>query len=177
MKQLKNILIILSGTLLILIYLPDEKNCIPVANATSNDWNPKSFWYYPWGRSITHKGIDIFAKSGTNVIARTQGLVIFTGHNGIGGKAVIVLSNKYRLHYYAHLKTINTVNFTFVSAGEKIGEVGSTGNAKGKPAHLHYSVSRIIPQPLDWDFNAPQGWKKMFYIDPALNLSTKQNYL
>lgn len=174
MKPLKKSLIIVTCALLFLIYLPDEKNHIPVANATTKDWNPKSFWYYPWGRSITHKGIDIFAKSGSNVVARTQGFVIFAGNKGIGGKAIVVLSNKARLHYYAHLKTINTAKFTLVSAGEKIGEVGNTGNAKGKPAHLHYSISRIFPQPLDWDFNAPQGWKKMFYIDPALNLSVRQ---
>ncbi|HFC92735.1 MAG TPA: M23 family metallopeptidase [Leucothrix mucor] len=173
MKRLKNILLLLICALLFLIYFPDEKNYMPVANATLKDWNPKSFWYYPWGRSITHKGIDIFAKKGTNVVARTYGLVIFAGYNGIGGKAVIVLSNKLHLHYYAHLKMINTTKFTFVSAGEKMGEVGSTGNAKGKPAHLHYSISRLIPQPMDWDFNVPQGWKKMFYIDPALNLAAK----
>lgn len=30
-----------------------------------------------------------------------------------------------------------------------IGKVGNTGNAKGKPAHLHYSISSIVPQG-DW---------------------------
>jgi len=141
---------------------------MPVENAAAKDWNPKSFWYYPWGKSITHKGVDIFAKEGTKVVARSRGLVIFTGKNGRGGNAVIILSNKYRLHYYAHLKSISTNRYSFIPAGEKIGEVGSTGNAKGKPAHLHYSIFRLLPYPLDWDFNSPQGWKKMFYINPSL---------
>ena len=171
MKYIKYFVLFFCCSVLILIYLPDEDNVMPVENATTKDWNPKSFWYYPWGRSITHKGVDIFAQEGTKVVARSRGLVIFSGNNGRGGKSVIVLSNKYRLHYYAHLKSINTNIYRYISAGSKIGEVGNTGNAKGKPPHLHYSISRLIPQPFDWDFDSPQGWKKMFYIDPKLETS------
>ena len=169
MKLIKTI-ILATFILLFIISLPDEDNLIPVESATAKDWNPRSFWYYPWGLSGTHKGIDIFAKEGTNVLARTHGLVVFTGNNGRGGKAVIVLSNKYRLHYYAHLQSIDINKFNYVKTGHKIGTVGSTGNAQGKPAHLHYSISRILPQPLDWDAKSPQGWKKMFYIDPSKHL-------
>ena len=167
---MKYIILLISFTVLISIYLPDEDNVMPVENASSKDWNPKSFWYYPWGRSITHKGVDIFAKEGAKVLARTRGLVIFAGDNGRGGKSIIILSNKYRLHYYAHLKSINTNNYRYILAGNKIGEVGSTGNAKGKPAHLHYSIFRLIPQPFDWNFDKPQGWKRIFYIDPMLGI-------
>ncbi len=38
-----------------------EQPRIPVAGATSKDWNPKSFWYEQWGVSGVHKGIDVFA--------------------------------------------------------------------------------------------------------------------
>ena len=168
MKYIKPIALISLFILLVFIYLPDEGNIMPVKNATSKDWNPKSFWYYPWGQSVTHKGVDIFAKEGTQVLSRTRGLVVFSGNNGRGGKSVIVLSNKYRLHYYAHLKSIHAHNYRYIVAGDKIGEVGNTGNAKGKPAHLHYSIFRLIPQPFDWDIHTPQGWKKMFYLNPAL---------
>ena len=34
---------------------------IPVAGASARDWNPRTFWFEPWGRSGVHKGIDIFA--------------------------------------------------------------------------------------------------------------------
>ncbi|MDE5674790.1 MAG: hypothetical protein K2I44_05550 [Muribaculaceae bacterium] len=34
----------------------------PVEGATRNDYNQESFWYYPWGTSITHKGVDIATK-------------------------------------------------------------------------------------------------------------------
>jgi hypothetical protein len=27
---------------------------MPVDGATSADYNPETFWYYPWGKSVTH---------------------------------------------------------------------------------------------------------------------------
>ena len=36
----------------------------PVAKADKNSYNSKSFWFYPWGKSGTHKGVDIFAREG-----------------------------------------------------------------------------------------------------------------
>ena len=116
-----------------------EHMCIPVTGATKNSWNKDSFWYYPWGRSGTHKGIDVFAKEGTNVITATSGIVIYKGELSMGGNVIIVLGPKWRLHYYAHLKSFHAHYFDLVSRGEKIGEVGTTGNAKSKPPHLHYS--------------------------------------
>ena len=42
---------------------------IPVAGAAPQDWNHDSFWAYPWGKSVVHKGIDIFAPHGSQVVA------------------------------------------------------------------------------------------------------------
>ncbi len=137
----------------------------PVDNADKNSYNPKSYWYYPWGKSGTHKGVDIFAKEGTLVNSSTSGLVLFTGDIEIGGKVVLIIGPKWRLHYYAHLSSIDTGVFTWTSKGETIGAVGTTGNAKGKPPHLHYSVVTLIPYPWRID-GEKQGWQKMFYLNP-----------
>ncbi|EMP01631.1 hypothetical protein LEP1GSC171_1035 [Leptospira santarosai str. HAI1380] len=32
--------------------------------ANQSSYSIDSFWFYPWGKSITHKGVDIFAKKG-----------------------------------------------------------------------------------------------------------------
>ena len=45
---------------------------IPVEGATRFDFNIDTFWYYPWGKSVTHKGIDIFAKKDTNIRSATR---------------------------------------------------------------------------------------------------------
>ena len=111
------------------------------------------------------KGIDIFAKQGTPVLSAVSGMVIFTGNIDMGGNVVAVIWPKWRIHYYAHLSIINTHMFGWAGKGEQIGNVGMTGNATGKPAHLHYSVMTLVPNPLEIT-NETQGWKCMFYINP-----------
>ena len=146
-------------------FMLPQKLHIPVKGATTADWNPESFWYYPWGRSVVHKGIDIFATKGTPVIAPTYGLVLFAGTNGIGGNSVVMLGPKWRFHYFAHLDRIDVHRFSWVSQNEAMGAVGNSGNAQGKPAHLHYTIGTIIPYPWRRD-NSPMGSRKMFFLDP-----------
>ncbi|MBK8815171.1 MAG: M23 family metallopeptidase [Methylococcaceae bacterium] len=150
--------------------IPESGKQIPVEGATSNDWNSSSFWYYPWGRSGVHKGIDIFAEEGTPVVAATDGIVIFTGTIAMGGNVVLMLGAKWRFYYYAHLREISTVSFKYLKTGDKLGSVGSTGNASGKPPHLHFAISRLFPMISEYRLNLPQGWKRMFYIDPNIFL-------
>jgi len=114
---------------------------------------------------MVHKGIDIFAPEGREVVAATGGLVVWTGELAQGGKAVIVLGPRWRCHYYAHLQGYTTRWLEPVRCGERIGYVGTTGNAAGKSPHLHYTITTVIPYPWRWD-NSIQGWKKMFYLNP-----------
>jgi len=150
---------------LILPFLIPQNFTMPVAGAGQSDYNKDTFWYYPWGKSGTHKGVDIFAKAGTPLHSSTMGWVIYTGTIKMGGNVVLILGPKWRLHYYAHLKDIKTSNFSWSSNGEQIGTVGTSGNAQGKPPHLHYSIVTLFPYPWRID-DAPQGWKKMFYLNP-----------
>lgn len=145
---------------------------IPVAGASARDWHPKSFWFYPWGLSGVHRGIDIFAVRGRSVVAASPGLVLFSGEIERGGKVVLVLSRRLHLHYYAHLDTINTSALAWVAGGERLGTVGDSGNARGKPPHLHYSIVTLLPHPWRMD-DAPRGWEKMFYLDPGAALADK----
>lgn len=142
-----------------------QRFTMPVEGATTTSYNAQSFWYYPWGKSVTHKGVDIFAKEGTDLKSATDGLVVYEGPLAMGGNVVLILGPKWRLHYYAHLKDINTSAFSWAVKNEKIGTVGSTGNAKGKSPHLHYSIVTLIPYPWRVDLEE-QGWKKMFYLNP-----------
>ena len=57
---------------------------MPVDGASKSSYNQQSFWYYPWGKSGTHKGVDIFAKEGTAIRSATNGIVVFTGQLGLG---------------------------------------------------------------------------------------------
>ena len=143
---------------------------IPVQGATRADWNPRSFWHYPWGRSGVHKGIDIFAPEGRPVMAATAGLVLIAGFHGDAGNMIAVLGPRWRIHCYAHLSRLDVGAGSWVARGDSIGAVGSTGNAAGKPPHLHYAIVTVVPYP--WRITAePQGWKKMFFLDPGAALA------
>ena len=105
---------------------------MPVIGADNNSFNKESFWYYPWGKSGTHKGIDIFAKKGTPVVSATNGIVVYCGQLKLGGNVIAVLGPKWRIHYYAHLDKITTKMFSFTGHKDTIGFVGTSGNAMGK---------------------------------------------
>lgn len=90
----------------------------------------------------THEGIDIFAKRGTPVLSTTQGIVAQVGTNNLGGKVVWITGPDLSRHYYAHLDDYadQIQAGDWVEAGEVIGYVGNTGNAKMTPPHLHYGI-------------------------------------
>lgn len=162
----------LAGLMLTEIYLPAQALYQPVLGASAKDWNPDSFWHANWGKSGVHKGIDIFAKRGTPVVSAQSGWVIYRGDLQQGGKVVMVLSPRGWLHYYAHLDRTMVRPAVWVVAGDPIGRVGSTGNAQGKPPHLHYAIFSPIPR-LQAFRPVAQGWKRMFYRNPDALLKGK----
>jgi murein DD-endopeptidase MepM/ murein hydrolase activator NlpD len=89
-----------------------------------------------------HHGIDIVAPRGTRVVAAAEGFVVSTTPNRRGGTVVWVLGAGWRLYYYAHLDGLaaGVRPGAIVHAGDLLGRVGTTGNAAGGPAHLHFGV-------------------------------------
>lgn len=165
LRLIKKIFLWLLVIIALGLFLP-QKFSMPVDGASKSSYNSQSFWFYPWGKSGTHKGVDIFAKTGTTVRSSVSGLVVYTGRNWMGGLVVLVLGPKWRLHYYAHLSEIKTFSFSWANRGEIIGAVGTSGNARGKSPHLHYSIMSPIPYIWQMDLG-PQGWKRMFYVNPT----------
>mgnify|MGYP003288945344 FL=1 len=163
-KYIKIFSLVILSIILIGLLIPQNLK-MPVVGANSHSYNHKTFWYEGWGTSIVHKGVDIFAKKGTRVNSATIGIVLMATEYGKGGKFVLVLGPKWRLHYYAHLDEIKTKRFAFVDQDTEIGTVGNTGNAITTPAHLHYGIGTLIPYLWRID-NAPLGWQKMFYLNP-----------
>ena len=156
--------------ILVIGFLLPQNFRIPVKEATRKSFSQDSFWFYPWGESVTHKGVDIFAKKGTSIHSSTYGIVLYQGQIRMGGNIVLILGPKWRLHYYAHLDSIKTSILTTVGAGSEIGTVGASGNAVGKPPHLHYTIKTIVPYPWRID-KSIQGWKKMYYLNPVTYLN------
>ena len=72
---------------------------MPVKGATAKNYAQNSFWFYPWGKSVTHKGVYIFSIKGRIVHPATPGVVVYKGKNKLGGNVVYVLGPRWRLHY------------------------------------------------------------------------------
>ena len=110
-------------------------------------------WHAARAPNRRHEGIDIFAATGTPVLAATEGIVLQLAETPVGGKVVWVLGPAGHNHYYAHLDRFGTVSRgERIQAGTLLGYVGNTGNAKTTPPHLHYGVyaneGAINPYPL-----------------------------
>jgi murein DD-endopeptidase MepM/ murein hydrolase activator NlpD len=89
-----------------------------------------------------HQGTDIFAASGTPLVAVERGVVIRMGSDVLGGTKLWLVGASGTRYYYAHLSGFaeGLVDNTVVSAGQLVGYVGNTGNALTTPAHLHFEV-------------------------------------
>jgi murein DD-endopeptidase MepM/ murein hydrolase activator NlpD len=87
-----------------------------------------------------HEGIDIFAARGTAVVAVADG-VAQASTNTLGGN-VVWLSDRRRglTFYYAHLDRWAITQPTAVRAGNVLGFVGNTGNARTTAPHLHFGI-------------------------------------
>ncbi len=96
----------------------------------------------PRGSDRTHAGVDIFARRGTPVVSATRGIVLSVREGGLGGKQVWVMGPARERHYYAHLDGWHEglKAGDLVAPGDPLGTVGTTGNARGTPPHLHYGI-------------------------------------
>ncbi len=120
----------------------------PVENAAARDigsvfGDPRD------GGARQHHGVDIFADRGTPVVAVVDGRAS-TGNSGLGGKHVWLSGGLFgSRYYYAHLDSIAVDSGDSVDAGDIIGRVGNTGNARTTPPHLHFGIYTTGSGPVD----------------------------
>ncbi|HET9559053.1 MAG TPA: peptidoglycan DD-metalloendopeptidase family protein [Actinomycetota bacterium] len=86
------------------------------------------------GRS--HQGVDLIAPRGTPSVAVVSGSIRIS-RNRLGGLALWLQGSDGNTYYYAHFDSYG--NTGAVNAGDVIGYVGDTGNARGTP-HLHFEI-------------------------------------
>ena len=87
-----------------------------------------------------HAGIDYDGQTGESVIASRSGIVIFVGWRGGYGRTIILQHNEGFSTLYAHLSAYDVEVDQVVEAGQKIGEIGSTGLSTGP--HLHFEIRK-----------------------------------
>jgi murein DD-endopeptidase MepM/ murein hydrolase activator NlpD len=95
-----------------------------------------------------HTGLDLAAPTGTTVVAVGHGEVIFAGSDGPYGNKIVIRHDDGTESWYCHLSSF-AVDSGEVAAGDKIGEVGATGNVTGPHLHLEIRDNGTI-DPYTW---------------------------
>jgi murein DD-endopeptidase MepM/ murein hydrolase activator NlpD len=122
----------------------------------SNDWGGPR----PGGRS--HQGIDLFAKTGTPIVAISDGTLFKVGWNRIGGWRFWLRDRWGNEFYHAHLSAFAPAakEGAVVKAGTVVGFVGNTGDAKTTPPHLHFEIHPGGGDPIP-PFSYVSAWPRL----------------
>ena len=106
---------------------------------------------------------DIFGKKGCAFVSPVAGVVDevntvdkWSGKTNLGadrgGLSISILGDDGLRYYGSHLSKIeaNIVPGYKVATGEKLGEIGSTGSARGTKPHLHFGISYPTEKGIWW---------------------------
>ncbi|HKY93075.1 MAG TPA: M23 family metallopeptidase [Nevskiaceae bacterium] len=112
------------------------------------------------GSGRPHEAIDIMAARGTPVVAVDAGIIVKLFDSKPGGLTVYQFDPTRTVsYYYAHLDRYadGLAEGQVVQRGQRLGDVGSTGNANPDAPHLHFAVFELGPE---------RQWWKGRAIDP-----------
>ncbi len=88
-----------------------------------------------------HRGVDIAAPVGAEVVASAAGTVRHAGVTGSSGLTVSVRAGAYDVSYL-HLSKLSVRKGEAVAAGQPLGAVGTSGRRSAEQPHLHFGVRR-----------------------------------
>ena len=105
---------------------------------------------YPFRHLFEHSGLDLPAPTGTPVRAAAPGYVAWTRQGTLYGNYVMIIHTNGLATLYAHLSRIDVTSDQFISRGDQIGAVGSTGLSTGPHLHFEARLNGIPTNPLDY---------------------------
>jgi murein DD-endopeptidase MepM/ murein hydrolase activator NlpD len=120
------------------LVIPGQRWLCPVRGAPGQAVSPVNSFGDPRPGHRLHQGDDIFVARGTPVVAPVGGTVRHV-RGAIAGNAFYLAGDDGTTYYGAHLGSY-VASPGRVNAGDVIGRVGTTGNAEGLAAHLHFEV-------------------------------------
>ena len=109
----------------------------PSSKRVTSDYGPRTSPTN--GASSNHKGIDIGAAYGADIVAADGGTVLVATYSSSGGNYVIIDHGGGLCTVYMHASSLTVSAWQTVSKGQVIAKVGSTGISTGN--HLHFGVT------------------------------------
>lgn len=107
------------------------------------------------GLASCHAGIDVGAGYGAPIRAMASGVVVQTAVNAWDGYTTVIAHGAGMTTWYAHQSRFAVRPGEYVSRGEVIGYVGSTGFSTGPHLHFNVAINEVAHDPLGW-FGGPQ---------------------
>lgn len=120
----------------------------PSSTRITSDYGPRKS--PTAGASSNHKGIDIGASYGADIVAAAPGTVKASAYSSTGGNYVMIDHGGGLYTVYMHASSLVVSKGDTVTAGQVIAKVGSTGISTGN--HLHFGVS------LNGSYVSPWGY-------------------
>ena len=106
------------------------------------------------GGKRLHEAIDIMAPKGTSVVAAAPGMVEKLFRSDAGGNTIYVRSTSGEtIYYYAHLDEYaeGLREGQKIRRGQRLGTVGSSGNATDEAPHLHFAILQTTAEAEWWE--------------------------
>lgn len=97
-----------------------------------------------------HRGLDIAASYGTPVRASAAGKVVVSGWYYSYGKCVVIDHGNGVRTLYGHNSSLNVSVGQYVSQGQQIAGVGSTGYSTGNHCHFEVQINGGTRNPLNY---------------------------
>ena len=131
-------------------YLPREpQTAVPLTGATVTSQFGARTDPVTGEKAAGHHGIDLAASPGSDILCYAAGVVTSTASTEVYGNCVTVDHGNGLQSFYGHMSKIAVTEGQRVSAGEKLGVIGSTGKSTG--VHLHFEIrkdgERVDPAP------------------------------
>lgn len=137
-----------AGLGVVLAGAPGLTSGASAATLRNGRWCNPALGYFPSGGhygaprgGASHAGQDITNSIGTAVYAAAAGTVIRRGTNVLTGRTgygLVLSHGSNRYTYYGHLNTFRVALNARVGAGQRIADMGATGNVTGP--HLHFET-------------------------------------
>jgi murein DD-endopeptidase MepM/ murein hydrolase activator NlpD len=116
-----------------------------------------------------HEAIDILAPRGTPVLAAVDGTIAKLFTSVRGGLTIYEFDRtSTNSYYYAHLERYaeGLREGQSVRRGDRIGYVGTSGDAPANTPHLHFTIFRLGPEKRWWEGVAVDPYPQLLAAAP-----------
>ena len=112
-------------------------------------------WRLLYGVWDYHRGWDLAAYRGTPIYASKGGKVVIAQYHNSYGNYIVIDHGDGVSTVYAHCSKLNVAKGDTVKKGDKIGEVGTTGNSTGNHLHFEFRLNGKYIDPFTYIKNPP----------------------